>query len=874
MTDTSTIPSRARVVIIGGGIIGASVAYHFGLLGWKDVVVVERDRLTSGTTWHAAGLMVTFGSTSETSTRMRMYTRDLYARLEEETGLATGFDPIGFVELANEPDRLEEYRRVAAFNRHCGVDVHEISPSEVANLFPLARTDDLLAGFYVPGDGRVNPVDATMSLAKGARQLGVGIVQGVTVQGIRSAGGRVTGVDTDAGLIECEYVVNCAGMWARQLGEKSGITIPLQAAEHYYLITEPIAGIDPSWPVIEDPANFGYYREETGGLMIGLFESVCAPWKVEGIPDDSSFLSLPPDWDRMGPYVEQAMERVPAAASAGIRSFFCGPESFTPDLSPIVGEAPELANYFVAAGMNSIGILTAGGVGKVVAEWIVNRRPDADVTGFNIDRMRPHQANPEYRRTRTVESLGMVYQCHYPNRPMLTARDAKRSPLHERLAGEGAYFKDVSGWEGADWFAGPGVQPEPGPLTWGRPAFWERWREEHVAARQAAVLMDMSFMSKFRVHGPEAGRLLDRLSANAVDGEPGRIVYTQWLNEAGLLEADLTVTKLTDDEFLVVATDTAHRHVETWMARHTDDLRAAVTDVTSGYAQINVQGPNSRQVLASMTSVDLSDTAFPFRTAREIDVGFARVLCVRITYVGELGYELYVPADQAVHVYDRIVESGAGRGLRHAGLKALSSLRMEKGYRDYGHDIDNTDDPYEAGLGFAVAFDKPGGFIGRDALLARREASSSQPPACSGTHRRPRTTHVPCRTGLSRRCADRLCASGFVRPHLGRVGGSGHDRIRRTGDHLLDRGGGVGGRRGRRSPPGRRLVASDVRSGQHENPRLAVPRGPVCRHSVGAVTGAWQAPSPKAKVRFSANGDRRGGESGDLALRHRGRMVG
>ena len=396
MTDT-TIPARAQVVIIGGGIIGASVAYHLAHLGWRDVVLIERDQLTSGTTWHAAGLMVTYGSTSETSTRMRMYTRDLYSRLEAETGLATGFDPIGFVELAGEPDRLEEYRRVAAFNRFCGVEVHEISPSEIADLFPLARTDDLLAGFYVPGDGRVNPVDATMSLAKGARQLGAQIVQGV---------------DTDAGPIECEYVVNCAGMWARQLGEKSGVAIPLQAAEHYYLITEPMAGIDPSWPVIEDPANFGYYREETGGLMIGLFEPVCAPWNVGAIPDGSSFLSLPPDWDRMGPYVEQAMRRVPAAAEAGIRTFFCGPESFTPDLSPIVGEAPELAGYFVAAGMNSIGILTGGGLGKVVAEWIVNGRPDADVTGFNVDRMRPYQLNPEYRRTRTVESLGMVYQSH------------------------------------------------------------------------------------------------------------------------------------------------------------------------------------------------------------------------------------------------------------------------------------------------------------------------------------------------------------------------------------------------------------------------------------------------------------------------------
>ena len=714
------VPDRARVVIIGGGIIGTSVAYHLAHLGWRDVVLVERDQLTSGTTWHAAGLMVTFGSMSETSTMMRRYTRDLYASLEAETGLATGFEPIGFIELASDADRLEEYRRVAAFNRYCGVDVQEISPGEVGNLFPLARTDDLLAGFYVEGDGRVNPVDATMSLARGARKQGVTIVEGVKVVDVESVGGRVASVVTDRGTIECEYVVNCAGMWARQLGEKSGVNIPLQAAEHYYLITEAMEGLDPATPVIEDPANFGYYREETGGLMIGLFEPVCAPWNVDGIPEDSSFTSIQPDWDRMGPYVERAMTRVPAAFETGVRTFFCGPESFTPDLAPIVGEAPELANYFVAAGLNSIGILTGGGLGKAVAEWIVEGRPTVDVTAINIDRLHPYQANREYRQTRTVESLGMVYQCHYPNRSMLTARDAKRSPLHDRLAAEGAYFKDVSGWEAADWYAGAGHPPDPGQLTWGRPDFWDIWRAEHEACRDGVIVMDMSFMSKFQVQGPDAGELLDTLSANAVSGGVGRIVYTQWLNARGTLEADLTVTKLGDDEFLVVATDTAHRHVENWMRRHAGTRRVAITDRTSGFAQINVQGPRSRELLQSVTSVDLSNATFPFRTARYIDVGFARVLCVRITYVGELGYELYVPAEQAVHVYDRLVAAGEPFGLRHAGLKALASLRLEKGYRDYGHDIDNTDGPLEAGFRFAIAFDKP--FIGREAVLAKRDA--------------------------------------------------------------------------------------------------------------------------------------------------------
>jgi 4-methylaminobutanoate oxidase (formaldehyde-forming) len=722
---SAALPSRARVVVIGGGVIGCSIAYHLAHLGWTDVVLLERDRLTSGTTWHAAGLIVTFGSTSETSTQMRRYTRDLYARLEGETGQSTGFAPVGFIELATDSDRLEEYRRVAAFNRHCGVDVHEISAREVAELFPLARTDDVRAGFYVPDDGRANPVDLTMALARGARQLGVTVVEGVAATGVLQRDGHVTGVRTEHGDVEAEYVVNCAGMWARQLGEAAGVTIPLQAAEHYYLITEPVPGIQRHWPVLEDPASYGYFREEVGGLMLGLFEPVCAPWKVEGIPPDFSFGQLPPDWDRMGPYVEQAMRRVPISSEIGIRTFFCGPESFTPDLQPIVGEAPELRNYFVAAGLNSIGILTGGGLGRVVAQWIVDGRPDVDVTGFDIARLHPYQSNPEYRRTRTVESLGMVYQPHYPYRSMQTARGAKLSPLHSRLESQGAWFRDVSGWESPDWYTSDGSQPTSPTLTWERPSWFQQWRAEHEAARTGVIVMDMSFMTKLRVEGRDAGRVLDRVSANDVNGESGVITYTQWLNAGGTLEADLTVTKLAGERFWVVATDTAHRHVQWWLRRHiATDEHVMVTDVTSGYGQINVQGPRSRELLQSITTADLSNDLYPFRTAREIDIGFARVLCIRITYLGELGYELYVPTEQAVHVYDRVVTAGAAYGLRHAGLKALSSLRMEKAYRDYGHDIDNTDDPYEAGLGFAVDLTKPGAFIGREAVLALKAAGS------------------------------------------------------------------------------------------------------------------------------------------------------
>ena len=566
--------------------------------GWTDVLLLERHKLTSGSTWHAAGLIVTFGSLSETSTQMRRYTRDLYARLEKETGMATGFRPIGFVELATDRDRLEEYRRVAAFNRYCGIDVHEISASEVAELFPLARTDDVLAGFYVEGDGRANPADVTMSLAAGARRLGVQIVEDTPVLGIEQRGGAVRGVRTSSGLIEAEVVVNCAGMWARELGAASGVNIPLQAAEHYYLLTEGIEGVSRSWPIIEDPSSFGYYREESGGLMIGLFEPKAAPWKVNGIPDDFSFGEIPADWERMGPFVEKAMGRVPITAETGIRKLFCGPESFTPDLQPIVGEAPEIKNYFVAAGLNSIGILTGGGLGRVVAHWIIAGTPDVDVTGFNIDRMRKYQAEPRYRRSRTVEALGMVYRTHYPNRPMRSARAEKLSPLHERLVARGAYFREVSGWEGADWYAPDGVSPEVEQLSWGRENWFPYWRHEHDAARHGVIVMDMSFMSKFLVEGSDAGRLLERISANRVDGVAGVVTYAQWLNPDGRIEADLTVTKLEEGRFWVVATDAAHRHVETWMRRHRDaEMDLTITDVTSEYAQINVQGPLSRRLM-------------------------------------------------------------------------------------------------------------------------------------------------------------------------------------------------------------------------------------------------------------------------------------
>jgi glycine cleavage system aminomethyltransferase T/glycine/D-amino acid oxidase-like deaminating enzyme len=714
------LPDRARVVVIGGGVIGCSVAYHLAHEGWTDVVVLERDRLTSGTTWHAAGLMTCFGSTSETSTGIRLYSRDLYARLEAETGVATGFKPVGLIEAAADADRQHEYRRVAAFQRHLGLEVEEIGPKEMSDLFPWAKTDDLLSGFHVPGDGRVNPVDLTQSLARGAKNLGVRIVEGVRVDDVLTDDGEVRGVRLETGeTIECEYVVNCTGMWARELAEKSGVVVPNQAAEHYYLITDTIDGLDPEAPIFEDPAAHGYYREEGGGMMVGLFEPRAAAWAVDGIPSTASFTTLKPDWDRMGPFLETAMARVPVTLDAGVRTFFCGPESFTPDLMPAVGEAPGIRGYFVAAGMNSVGILSAGGLGRVLAHWIIEGLPDVDVTGFDVARFRADQLEPSYRRDRTTEILGTVYAAHTPGKQLRTARGRLLSPVHQRLVDDGGLLREVSGWEGADWFAGPGVEAVAEP-TWGRAPWFEQWADEHRTVREGVGLMDMSFMAKFSVTGAEAGAVLDFLSAGDVNGEAGWITYTQWLNDDGRIEADLTVSKLADDRFWVVASDTAHGHVAGLLARATRGRDVRVEDVTRDFAQLNLQGPLSRDVLATLTDADLSSEAWPFRGVREIEVGGVPVTCARITYLGELGYELYVAADRALELYDALA---AGAGVRPVGLKALASLRMEKAYRDFGHDIDNTDCPLDVGLGFSVAWDTD--FRGKAALLARKGAFPS-----------------------------------------------------------------------------------------------------------------------------------------------------
>jgi 4-methylaminobutanoate oxidase (formaldehyde-forming) len=718
-----TFPTQARVVVIGGGVIGCSVAYHLTKIGWKDVVLLERKQLTCGTTWHAAGLVASGMTTSTTFLHMTRYTRDLYENLEDETGQATGFNPVGYMEVASNTAVLEELRRGTAFLRSQGVDVQNISPTEIKDLWPIAKTDDLLGGIYIPDEGKTNPIDTTIALAKGAKIGGAQIFEETKVTGIKKSNGRITGVETEKGDIEAEYVVNCCGMWAREVGELAGIDVPLHAAEHYYLITEPFEGMDPDLPILEDLHKYSYYREEVGGLMLGLFEPGAAPWGMDGIPEDFAFGELAPDWDRMMPHVEQAMQRIPKLKDVGIHKFFCGPESFTHDLSCYMGEAPNLRNYYVAAGMNSLGVLLGGGVGQIMAQWIQDGIAPLDIAGINLDRVLRYQNNPRFLQERVTETLGLMYLNHWPNYSYQTARDIRRSALHERLAEQGAYFGSSLGWEYPDWFAPKGVEPRIEEYSWGRQNWFPYNQAEHEATRNNAVLMDLSLMSKFLVQGREAEKYLNRICANNVSVPVGKIVYTQWLNERGLIEADLTVTRLAEDRYMVLCSDAAHTHVENWMKKKIPaDAHVFVTDVTSGYAMINVQGPKSRELISAITSADMSNEAFPYMTMQEIDIGFARPLAFRITYVGELGYELYIPTEFAVHVYDMLQIEGNERGIGNAGLHALNTLRLEKAYRDYGHDIDNTDSPLDVGLGFCVDFDKPGGFIGREALLRYKES--------------------------------------------------------------------------------------------------------------------------------------------------------
>lgn len=719
---SSSTPGRAQVVIIGGGIIGNSVAYHLTKLGWNDVVLLERDRLTSGTTWHAAGLVVSGGMTTQTLAWMAKYSRDLYEVLEEETGLSTGFRPVGYLQTASTKERAHKLRREADFMRLMGIDREEISGAEVAALWPQIDASEVITGFYTANEGRADPYNVAMSLAKGARLGGAQILEGVGVLGITQEDDRVTGVVTDGGVIEADYVVNCAGMWARQVGAMAGVSVPLQAIEHAYLITEPIEGVSADLPIFEDPDRFAYYREETGGLMVGLFEPVAAPWSLDRIPDDFSFGEIPSDWDRLAPFLEYAMEILPGLENVGVRKLFTGPESFTPDNGFLMGEAPELANFFVAAGFNSLGILTGAGAGSIVASWIADGVPPIDVTDVDIARMSPFQTNRPYLAERSVELLGRLHSTgSWPHSHPTTARNVKRSVIHERLEKAGAHFGESSGWESASWFAPVDADIE-FKFTYARQDWFEFHAAEHRAVRSAVALFDLSSMSKFLVQGPDAEATLNLLSGNNIAVPVGQCVYTQWMNARGGIQADVTVTRLAEDRFLVVAAEMFHRRVEAILHRGSAvDARVQVTDVTSGYTLLSVQGPWSRDLLSEVTLADLDNAAFPYYTAQQIDLHHGLGLALRMSFVGELGWELYVPTEFALNVYDRIIEVGSEFGLLHAGMETLESTRTEAGRLDYGLDMENSDSPLEAGLGFAVDFDKPGGFVGREVLLAQRE---------------------------------------------------------------------------------------------------------------------------------------------------------
>ena len=563
------VPDRARVVIVGGGVTGCSIAYHLAHLGWTDVVLLEQHQLTAGTTWHAAGLITSAGMTDETALFFSRYSRDLYARLEEETGHSTGFRPVGHISLATSARRQEALRREAAWMHGFGVEDVEISPRELADMWPLARTDDVLSAFYVADEGRADPVGVATSLAKGARQLGVRVVEGVTATGVETRGRQVTAVLTGAGRIETEVVVNAAGMWARQFGALAGVGVPLQAAEHYYLLTDTVPGMDPGLPVIEDPDNYGYYRPEGDGMLVGLFEPVAVPWSLDGVPGGFSFGKINPDWDRMEPFLGPALDRIPVLSETGVRTFFCGPESFTADVRPLLGPAPELDGYFVAAGLNSLGILSGGGVGHMLAHWIVDGVPPVNATSVAIDRTHCYETSRRFRAERTVEQLGVLFgDGVWPSWKPSTGRNVRRSVLHDRLAAAGGHFAASAGWEFAEWYASGAEVPAP-RLDFSRPASHDVVGREHAAVREAVGLLDMSLMAKFLVQGPGAGAVLSRLSANDVTAGPGRLVYTQWLNEAGGIVADVTVTWLEPEKFLVIASDLIHRRIEPLIRRAT-----------------------------------------------------------------------------------------------------------------------------------------------------------------------------------------------------------------------------------------------------------------------------------------------------------------
>jgi heterotetrameric sarcosine oxidase gamma subunit len=714
------IPERADVVIIGGGVAGCSVAYHLTKIGITDVVLCERKQLTCGTTWHAAGLVTQLRATRQ-MTELAKYTGELFTTLEAETGQATGYIRRGSLRLAKTEARLEELARGASMGRNFGLPVEKLSPDEIKERYSPINIDGIVGGFWFPNDGQVNPADVTMAYAKGARTRGARILEHTPVTRILVENGRAVGVVTDKGPIRAQKVVICGGMWSRDLAAEIGVTLPLHAAEHFYIVTEQIPDLPPNLPVLFVGDECSYYKEDAGKLLLGCFEPKAKPWGHNGISPDFCFDTLPEDFEHFEPILEMATKRVPILAEAGIRLFFNGPESFTPDDRYLLGETPEVGGLFCATGFNSVGILSSGGVGKALSEWIRDGRPPVELIDVDVRRMMPFQMNKKYLYDRTTETLGLLFDMHWPHRQFATARDIRRSPFHDRLLAAGAFMTEAAGYERPGFFGPAGTTPTI-EYSYGRQNWFGMCGEECRNTAENVTLFDHSCFVKYAVGGRDARKVLNRICANDVDVPVGKVIYTQWLNPLGGIEADVTVTRLSETSFLVVTISTSQRRDLAWLQRNPpEDAHVFVHDVSAGLPMLALMGPKSRELLAMVSPADFSDSAFPFGTSKEIDLGYARVRASRITFVGELGWELYVPADFATHVFDTLVEAGAALGLRHGGFFAINSLRMEKGYRHWGHDIGEEDSPLHAGLGFAVALNKGCDFIGRDAVLRQKE---------------------------------------------------------------------------------------------------------------------------------------------------------
>ena len=728
------LPPEARCVVIGGGIIGCSVAYHLAKLGWKDVVLLERKRLTSGTTWHAAGLIGQLRGSS-TLTKLAKYSAALLPELEAETGLSTGYRQNGSLSLALSEERLEELKRQATMGKVWGVEATMVSPAEARAKHPLIDLKGVTGALWIPANGQADPANVAQALAKAARQRGVRIFENTKVTAIRHVGSRVTGVETGAGPIRVEYIVNCAGLWAREVGRMAGVNVPLLAAEHFYVVTDASPDIPRNLPVLRVPDECAYVKEEAGKLLVGFFEPKGKPLPDHQIPNDAEFLSLADDWDHLSRELELASERLPILKRVGLHTFFNGPESFTPDGRWVLGEVPSLRNFFVAAGFNSIGIQTAGGAGMAIAEWMEAGEPTFDLTAYDIRRCQPFHGNATYLADRIGEALGLHYADQFPYRSPVSARGVRTTPLHERLAARDACFTEAAGWERAAWFL-PEAARARGEAAewrygWGRQPWLAHVADEHKAIRSGVGLFDLSTFGKIRVEGRDAEAVLQLICANDVAVPSGRIVYTQWLNRNGGVEADVTVSRLSGDAFLVVTPTASVLRDLAWLKRHIPDgAHCVATDVTAGEACLGVMGPRSRELLAPLVNVPLDNAGFSFGSWREIEIGYAVARAHRISFVGELGWEIYVPVDMARHVFDMLAERGSDVGLRLCGTQALNSCRLEKAYRDCGHDMASTDHVLEAGLGFAVKLDKPSGrfgdFIGREAVLRRKQAGLSR----------------------------------------------------------------------------------------------------------------------------------------------------